>query len=343
MIDEAIVELEPLIGVRAARRATDRAQASHYRRHRQSPSPVRPVRERKTQPRALSAVERVRVRALLNSPDFVDKAPATVYHELLDEGVYVTSISSMYRILRWHGQVGERRRQAVHPARVKPELVATAPNRCLSWDITKLHGPAKWWYFHLYVIIDIYRRYTVGWLIADRESAALAEQPLADTVAKQNVDRDTLAIHADNGSSMASKPGPTGVNPIRTLPGPEVGVGSVGHHVMPAENLCKRCRRRRRQGRSREAGRAGDQGPVDGWTPSFRQLPVPDDDNGRPRPERRGKVSLAVVTACQPRSGRMQPAVGPAKSAARGLRRRGGMQLGLAGYGDSQTARSTMG
>ncbi len=161
---------------------------------------------RKAQPRALSEVERDTVRALLNRPDFVDKAPATVYHELLDEGVYVASVSSMYRILRSHGEVGERRRQAVHPARVKPELVATAPNQCWSWDITKLHGPVKWSYFHLYVIIDIYSRYTVGWLIADRESAVLAEQLLADAIAKQNVDRDTLTIHADNGSSMASKP-----------------------------------------------------------------------------------------------------------------------------------------
>ena len=206
MIDEAILELAPLIGTRAACRATGRAQASHYRRHRQNPPPARPVRQRRAQPRALSAAERDTVRALLNSPGFMDKAPATVYHELLDEGIYVASISSMYRILRSHGEVRERRRQAVHPARVKPELVATAPNQCWSWDITKLHGPTKWSYFHLYVIIDIYSRYTVGWLLADRESAALAEQLLADSVAKQGIDRDRLTIHADNGSSMASKP-----------------------------------------------------------------------------------------------------------------------------------------
>jgi putative transposase len=206
MIDDAIVELQPLIGTRAACRATGRAQARHYRRHRQSPAPTPPVREPRPQPRALSATERDTVRALLNSPDFVDKAPATVFHELLDEGVYLASVSSMYRILRAHGEVTERRRQATHPARVKPELVATGPNRCWSWDITKLHGPVKWSYYHLYVIIDIYSRYTVGWLLADRESAALAEQLLADTIAKQGVDRNTLTIHADNGSSMASKP-----------------------------------------------------------------------------------------------------------------------------------------
>ena len=206
MIDEAIVELEPLIGVRAACRATGRAQARYYRRHRRSPAPARPVRQRRAQPRALSHTERDTVRALLNSPDFADKAPATVYHELLDEGVYVASVSSMYRILRAHGEVRERRRQATHPARVKPELVATQPNHCWSWDITKLHGPAKWSYFYLYVIIDIYSRYTVGWMIAGRESAALAELLLAETIAKQGIDRDTLSIHADNGSSMASKP-----------------------------------------------------------------------------------------------------------------------------------------
>ena len=94
----------------------------------------------------------------------------------------------------------------MHPARVKPELVATKPNQCWSWDITKLHGPAKWSYYHLYVIIDIYSRYVVGWLIAESESAALAEKLLAETIAKHDIDRDQLTIHADNGSSMASTP-----------------------------------------------------------------------------------------------------------------------------------------
>lgn len=206
MIDDAIAELEPLVGVRAACRATGRPQANHYRRHRQSPAPRGPVRERKAQPRALTPVERDSVRALLNSEHFVDKAPATVYHELLDEGTYVASVSTMYRILHAHGEVKERRRQATHPPRVKPELVATAPNTVWSWDITKLHGPVKWSYFYLYVIIDIYSRYVVGWLIAEAESAVLAEKLLADTIAKQGIDRDTLTIHADNGSSMASKP-----------------------------------------------------------------------------------------------------------------------------------------
>src|SRR3954452_13475554 len=168
MIDDAIAELTPVLGsTRAACRAAGRPQANHYRRHRQSPPPAGPMRERRPQPRALSQMERDTVRALLNSPDFVDKAPATVYHELLDEGVYLASISTMYRILRAHGEVKERRRQATHPARVKPELVATAPNQGYSWDITQLHGPPKWTYLYLYVIIDIYSRYVVGWLIAN--------------------------------------------------------------------------------------------------------------------------------------------------------------------------------
>lgn len=206
MIDEAITELIPLVGTRSACRAAGRAQTTHYRRHRQSPDPERPAVQRRGQPRALSSAERAEVRAVLNSPEHVDKAPATVYHELLDDGVYLASISTMYRILRAHDEVHERRRQAVHPARVKPELVATEPNQCWSWDITKLHGPAKWTYYYLYVILDIYSRYVVGWLLADRESAALAEKLLADTVTKHDIDADRLTIHADNGSSMASKP-----------------------------------------------------------------------------------------------------------------------------------------
>jgi putative transposase len=206
MIDDAIAELAPLVGVRDACAAVGRPQANHYRRHRQSPAPQRPKRERKPQPRALTSVERGEVRSVLNSPEHVDKAPASVYHELLDRGVYLASVSTMYRILREHDEVRERRRQAVHPARIKPELMATAPNSVWSWDITKLAGPAKWTYYYLYVIIDIYSRYVVGWLLADRESAALAEKLLADTITKHGIDRDTLSVHADNGSSMASKP-----------------------------------------------------------------------------------------------------------------------------------------
>jgi putative transposase len=206
MTDDAIAELAPLVGTRKACTAVGRPQANHYRRRRTSPALGRPKRERKPQPRALTQDERAQVRAVLNSPEHVDKAPAAVYHELLDEGTYLASVSTMYRVLREHGEVHERRRQATHPARVKPELMATEPNMCWSWDITKLRGPAKWTYFSLYVITDIFSRYVVGWLLAERESAELAEKLLADSIAKQHIDRDRLTVHADNGSSMASKP-----------------------------------------------------------------------------------------------------------------------------------------
>jgi putative transposase len=168
MIDEAIAGLAPLIGVRAACQALGRAQASHYRRHRRSPLPPRPVRPRRVQPRALSPMERHTVRSVLNHEHMVDKASATIYHELLDEGIYLASVSTMYRILHTHDEVHERRRQATHSARIKPELVATAPNQVWSWDITKLLGPLTWTYYHLYVILDIYSRYAVGWLLAER-------------------------------------------------------------------------------------------------------------------------------------------------------------------------------
>jgi putative transposase len=205
-VDVAITQLTPLIGVRAACRATGRAPSNHYRWHRKSPAPPRPtLGPARAQPRALGPAERQAVLDLLHQPRFVDEAPATVYAKLLDEGVYLCSEATMYRVLREHGEVRERRAQATHPAKVKPQLVAHAPNTVWSWDITKLHGPVKHVFYHLYSVIDIYSRYTVGWLLADRESAELAQQLLADTIAKQGVDRDQLTIHADRGTSMASK------------------------------------------------------------------------------------------------------------------------------------------
>ena len=206
MIDETITELTPLVGVRAACEAVGRSRASHYRRHRTTAALPRPRPEPARQPRALTPAEEVRVLSVLRSERFVDMAPAEIHAILLDEGTYLCSVSTMYRLLRRHGEVRERRRQATHPARVKPELVADAPNRVWSWDITKLHGPAKWTYYYLYSVIDIFSRYTVGWMVATRESAPLAERLLMETITKQGVDRRRLSIHADNGSSMASKP-----------------------------------------------------------------------------------------------------------------------------------------
>lgn len=207
MIDETITELTPMIGVKAACEAVGRPRATHYRHHRLSPPPAPPaVKVPARQPRALSEAEEQVVLDVLHSERFVDMAPAEIHAILLDEGVYFCSVSTMYRLLARAGEVRERRRQATHPARVKPELVATGPNQVWSWDITKLHGPVKWSYFYLYSIIDIFSRYIVGWMIATAESAALAERLLADTIRKQHVDRGQLTIHADNGSSMASKP-----------------------------------------------------------------------------------------------------------------------------------------
>jgi putative transposase len=207
--DGAIKELAARIGVREACVAVGAGQAGYYRRHRQSPAPERAAgtahRDR-VQPRALTVEERQVVLDVLHCERFVDLAPAQVWAILLDEGVYLGSQSTFYRLLRQVGEVRERRAQATHPAKVKPELVATAPNAVWSWDITKLRGPAKWTYFHLYVILDIYSRYVVGWMVATRESAALAEVLIRQTCAKQGIVRRQLTIHADRGSSMTSKP-----------------------------------------------------------------------------------------------------------------------------------------
>jgi putative transposase len=206
MIDQAVTELRPVVGVRDACRAVGEPRARWYRRHRISPTPPAPERVPAPQPRALTEVERKEVRAVLNSDEHVDEAPATVYAKLLDAGVYLASIATMYRILRSHDEVRDRRRHATHPAKVKPELVATKPNQVYSWDITKLLGPVKWTYYYLYVIIDIYSRYVPGWMLARAENATLAEALLADTVAKQNIGHGQLTIHADRGSPMVAKP-----------------------------------------------------------------------------------------------------------------------------------------
>jgi putative transposase len=206
---EAITAMAPRIGTRAACAAAGVPQASWYRRHRVSPAPARPApvphRDR-AQPRALAPAERRAILDVLHSPRFADLAPGEVWAILLDEGVYLGSQSTFYRLLRRAGETRERRRQAVHPAAVKPELLATGPNQVWSWDITKLHGPAKWTYYYLYVILDIHSRYAVGWMLAARESAVLAEKLIADTCAKQGISRGQLTIHADRGSSMTSKP-----------------------------------------------------------------------------------------------------------------------------------------
>ena len=202
----AIAELRPVVGTKAACRAVGLPRATHYRQCRTAPAAPTPQRTPAPQPRALGEDERTGLLRVLHSPEHVDQAPATVYATLLDQGIYLASTSTMYRLLRSEGEVRERRRQATHPATTKPELVATKPNECWSWDISKLLGPAKWTWYYLYVVIDIWSRYVPGWMLARAERAWLAECLLAETVAKQGVARDRLTIHADRGSSMASKP-----------------------------------------------------------------------------------------------------------------------------------------
>jgi putative transposase len=207
--DEAIAVLAPRIGVRAACAAASVPQASWYRRHRASPAVPRPApvpQRDRVQPRALAPAERTAILSALHAERFADLAPAEVWATLLDEGTYLGSLSTFYRLLRSAGESRERRAQATHPAAVKPELVADGPNQVYSWDITKLHGPAKWTYYYLYVILDIFSRYAVGWMVASCESAVLAEKLIAATCAKQGIGRGQLTIHADRGSSMTSKP-----------------------------------------------------------------------------------------------------------------------------------------
>lgn len=157
-------------------------------------------------PRALAPAEKEIVRQALNSDRFADQAPREVFATLMDEGTYLCSWRTMYRILDGNKEVRERRNQLHHPNYTKPELLATKPNQLWSWDITKLLGPAKWTYYYLYNILDVFSRYSVGWLIAERESSSLAETLIAATCVRQGIQPEQLTIHADNGSSMTSKP-----------------------------------------------------------------------------------------------------------------------------------------
>lgn len=190
------------IGVKPACAALGLVRSGFYRGQGPATAPA----PRPSPPRTLSAEERQAVLATLHSDRFVDQAPATVYATLLDEGRYHCSIRTLYRILDEQAEVKERRNQLRHPLYQKPELLATAPNQVWSWDITKLLGPVKWSYCYLYVILDIFSRYVVGWMIAPAESAGLAQRLIKDTCEKQQIGTGQLTLHADRGSSMTSKP-----------------------------------------------------------------------------------------------------------------------------------------
>jgi transposase InsO family protein len=196
-------QLATHVGKKAACEALSVPRATFYRH---MVADKTPEVERPAPPLALSADERQAVIDILHSERFVDHAPYQVYAALLDEGQYYCSIRTMYRILiAEHGGVKERRKHAQRPHYEKPELLATAPNQIWSWDITKLKGPAKWTYFYLYVILDIFSRYVVGWMVAHREKDALAKRLIEETSMKQNIEPGQLTVHADRGSSMKSK------------------------------------------------------------------------------------------------------------------------------------------
>lgn len=173
-----------------------RDKDNHYTRDR-----CRPV-----SPLALTSDERKDVLDILHEDRFVDQAPMEVYSVLLDEGIYKCSVRTMYRILEDNQEVKERRNQLRHPRYKKPEILATEPNQVWSWDITKLRGPVKWTYYYLYVILDIFSRYVVGWMVAHREKSALAKKLIEQSCEKQGIQQDQLIIHSDRGPSMTSKP-----------------------------------------------------------------------------------------------------------------------------------------
>jgi len=196
-----VTQIGPRLGIAPTCAALGLPRATYYRRRR----PSRAASSRRPSPRALSPGERDTVLARLHDPRFVDHAPAEVYATLLDAGQYLCSERTMYRLLAAHAEVRERRDQLRHPVYAVPELLACRPNELWSWDITKLLGPAKWTYFYLYVMLDVFSRYVVGWMVAHRESATLAERFIHETCARQGIGRAQLTIHADRGSAMTSK------------------------------------------------------------------------------------------------------------------------------------------
>jgi len=203
----AVTELAPAVGILAACDFLGVARASFYRQ-RPPLDPAEPALAALRPPpaRALSPAERASVLAVLHEERFQDRSPAAIQAMLLDEGQYLCSTRTMYRLLEQQGESRERRDQLVHPPYQKPELLATAPNQLWSWDITKLLGPAKWTYFYLYVILDVFSRYVTGWMVAHREGAELAEKFIKETLGKHGIEPGQLSLHADRGRVMRSKP-----------------------------------------------------------------------------------------------------------------------------------------
>ena len=201
---KAVEQLAQDVGTSKACDALDVSRASLYRQRNRQAKPARDAAPKRSSSRALPESEREQVRQTLYSERFMDKSPYQVYATLLDDGEYLCSVRTMYRILDENNASKERRNQLKRPHYAKPELLATSPNQVWSWDITKLKGPEKWTYYYLYVILDIFSRYVVGWMLAHCEQAELASKLIRETVEKQNVSEDELIIHSDRGPSMTS-------------------------------------------------------------------------------------------------------------------------------------------
>jgi putative transposase len=203
---EMTEQLSEHVSVSRACQVVGVPRSALYRsRQREGPAEQPAVTSRSSPSRALSEVEKAKVKAVLNSERFQDSAPREVYATLLDEGQYHCSWRTMYRILSKYDEVRERRNQLRHPVYARPELLATGPNQLWTWDITKLRGPVKWSYYYLYAMLDVYSRYMVGWMIAERELAELGKELIAQTCAKQGIQPGELTIHADRGSAMQAK------------------------------------------------------------------------------------------------------------------------------------------
>ena len=209
---DGVLALASTVGIHSACDNLGVARASFYRQrpvlrpYARPVEPEPPATPRPSPPRALSDVERAQVLAVLHEERFQDCAPATVQATLLDEGRFLFSTRTMYRILAQEGESHQRREQRIHPPYQKPELLATAPNQLWSWDITKLRGPVKWTYFYLYVVLDVFSRYVTGWMVAPRESGELAKRFLEETIRKHDIPEDQLNIHSDRGRPMIAKP-----------------------------------------------------------------------------------------------------------------------------------------
>ncbi len=204
MIADHLDDLAAATSTKQACALLGASRATRYRRLR--PPMAGPPAPRPAPPNALSEAERRHILGVLRSEEYCDLAPAQVWARLLDNGVYLCSISTMYRLLATAGENRERRRQRTHPTRKRPELIAHHPNQVWSWDITKLQGPERGVYYDLFVIIDIFSRYVVGWMVSPAETGELAQAFIADTLTTHGISSGQLTLHADRGTSMTSKP-----------------------------------------------------------------------------------------------------------------------------------------